>query len=250
MPWEAVPYRPSGTRATWAQVLLALSGVVAALGAMLQVQLLTMTDTIDQGRFDLEAYESTASLLALLGVAQVMLILATAFAFIAWQSRVTDDIPALGLGTPRWSPRWTIVAWFLPLANLVLPVLAMRDVARRLPGGPWTLLMAAWWVLWVVAGIIDRALANDPGPTVETVAALQAWLRRILLVATTGQLAFLGAAIMGILVVRRMEQGVRRAAATRPPEWRRPPDASTLPWEGAARHDAPATGWPDRSDRA
>jgi hypothetical protein len=225
-----------------------MSGLVAALGIGLGVQLLGIAQTIEVGRFDIDAYETAAGLLGLLGVAQVLLILVTAFAFIAWHSRVVEVIPALGLGTPRWSPRWAIVFWLVPLANLVVPYLSLRDVARRLPGGPWTLLMVGWWVLWVVAGILDRVLAADPGPTIETLAIIQAWLQRVLLLLVISQLAYLGAALLGILVVRRMERAIQRVATARPPEWRRPPDAAALTWGEPTSGEGPVPGWPGRRD--
>lgn len=212
----AVPWRSSATRASWAQSLLVLCAIVAALTALVLWQLLGFADIIDTFAFDLDAYQVSASLLTLLGVAQALLILATAVAFIAWQSRVVDNVPALGLGTPRWSPRWSIVAWFIPIGSLLLPLLAMRDLARRLPGGPWSMLMVTWWIAWVVASVVDRVVASDAGPSIETVATLQAWLRRILVVSMTAQVGFLVAAALGVLLVRRMEAAAQRAARVRP----------------------------------
>jgi len=211
-----VPWRSSATRARWAQVLLTLSGIVAALTVLVLWQLLGFAEILDTFAFDIDAYQASADLLTLLGVAQVLLILATAVAFIAWQSRVVDNVPALGLGTPRWSPRWSIVAWLIPLGSLLLPVLAMRDVARRLAGGPWTLLMVTWWIAWVVASVMDRLVAIDVGPSIETVAAVQTWLRRILAVSLVSQVGFVVAAVLAVLLVRRMETAAQRAALVRP----------------------------------
>jgi hypothetical protein len=58
----------------------------------------------------------------------------------------------------RWTPGWTIAGWFIPIANLVIPFLVVRDIWRRSftpPTEPQTSasvspLLWWWWVTFVV----------------------------------------------------------------------------------------------------
>jgi hypothetical protein len=78
--------------------------------------------------------------------------LAACACFIVWSYRARRNVDRLPGSQPYWPTGFTIGAWFIPLANLVLPCLVVADIARnsvdpRDTAGrrAMTALAAAWW---------------------------------------------------------------------------------------------------------
>jgi hypothetical protein len=84
---------------------------------------------------------------SLLGLENLVTIIAM-ITFLVWIHRVFVAIRQTG-GTTRWSPGMAVGGWFIPLANVVLPWLTVRDALRAL-GRP-TALAGAWWLVWLLA---------------------------------------------------------------------------------------------------
>lgn len=92
--------------------------------------------------------------------------------FIVWQFRAAKNNEALDRPAPRFGPGWSIGGWFIPFANLAIPVLIMQDLWRgatptvsrgdprwRSAEGSW--LIGVWWAAWVVS--LLRFVANNSG---------------------------------------------------------------------------------------
>jgi hypothetical protein len=142
----------------------------------------------------------------------------TAILFLAWVHRVYGSLVALGLTRLRFSPRWAVGVFLVPLVNLVWPFLVVRDMwnaserdvrpgASSLRTSPW---IAAWWGLFVAASLVD------PGPwrLVQDPRSLAIGGSTVLLL--VGQLVEIAAAVVAIVVVRtigRRHDDVRRALA-------------------------------------
>ena len=63
-----------------------------------------------------------------------------------------------GTGTCKTRPGWAVGWWFIPLANLAMPCVAMLELDRRSTpdgaprrAGP---LLGCWWAGWLAAGIV------------------------------------------------------------------------------------------------
>ncbi len=50
--------------------------------------------------------------------------------FIVWMFRAAKNNEALGRSNARFGPGWSIGSWFIPIANLVIPVLIVQDLWR------------------------------------------------------------------------------------------------------------------------
>lgn len=84
-----------------------------------------------------------------------------AITFLMWLHRCYRNLPALGATELRFSPRWAVGWWFVPLANFVQPVRVVIEVwqasnaaqgqntraGRARLGTP--LRIWLWWGLWV-----------------------------------------------------------------------------------------------------
>jgi hypothetical protein len=78
--------------------------------------------------------------------------LAAGACFIVWSYRARRNVDRLPGSQPYWPTGFTIGAWFIPLANLVLPCLVVADIARNSVDPrdtcgrrAMTALAAAWW---------------------------------------------------------------------------------------------------------
>lgn len=83
-----------------------------------------------------------------------VLLLAAGVVFLLWlyQARVNAEMLA---ARPLWLGRgWAIGAWFVPLANLMLPPMVVADV-RRASSGRSSSLVAAWWTAVLGAVALD-----------------------------------------------------------------------------------------------
>jgi tetrahydromethanopterin S-methyltransferase subunit G len=88
-------------------------------------------------------------------------VLATAVVFITWLYRARKNLDAFPEATPTMKAGWAIGGWFIPFANLVIPCRVAASVARESLGGAG--LAYSWWVVWLVANVVDRGLARDNG---------------------------------------------------------------------------------------
>jgi Domain of unknown function (DUF4328) len=145
--------------------------------------------------------------------------LAIIVVFIIWMFRTAKNNEALGRKGARFSPGWSIGSWFIPFADLVIPVLIMQDLWRgsdtgsprgdprwRQVGG--SALVGWWWCLLLLSfvrftysgsGLHGSGSLDD----IETSNS----------VALAGVVATAIAAVLAVLVVRAL--GRRQLATLR-----------------------------------
>ncbi|HLM16466.1 MAG TPA: DUF4328 domain-containing protein [Acidimicrobiia bacterium] len=88
--------------------------------------------------------------------------LAIVVLFITWQFRSAKNNEALARPGARFGPGWSIGAWFIPIANLVIPVMIVQDLWRgatpstprgdpRWRSAPGSWLVGIWWTAWLLS---------------------------------------------------------------------------------------------------
>jgi hypothetical protein len=102
-------------------------------------------------------------------LAQLALFLGTAIAFLVWLYRAEVNVRALGAEDMMVSPGWAVGWFFVPLVQLVMPFVAVRELwkASATPRD-WQLgasspLIPLWWACWlgsVISGNIAFALSR------------------------------------------------------------------------------------------
>ena len=108
------------------------------------------------------APESVAVSLGLTGILPWIALLVFAIAYFLWLHRAAANLGA-GAEGMRYSPAWHVASYFVPLANIVVPFFAMRELWNRSHGEPPELADAAvgpiavWWTCWVAAVLIFGA---------------------------------------------------------------------------------------------
>jgi hypothetical protein len=201
------PYRPSWIRARWAMALVGLTVGLVAVGTLIEASAFEFIGT-DASPARLDAWASAYDLSW--SLSSLMLIV-SGIAFLAWQSRVVENVPALGAGQPMASPRWSIAWWFIPIANVWMPYRVVADLWHRLGttrAGRRSTLVLVWWVLWL-AGDLVWAVAGRFSPT-----SVDEW-RLYFAVSIAGDLAMLGAGVALLLVIWEIERRVTDREARR-----------------------------------
>ncbi|MCX5109875.1 DUF4328 domain-containing protein [Streptomyces sp. NBC_00378] len=148
-----------------AKAVVVLLAVVAAADLLAVAAGLNSRRVIAAGlENDFATYDEAEATLAdnlygTAGVLQSLVSLATAVVFIIWFRRVRLNAEVFDPSTQPMRPGWAVGAWFVPIANLVLP--------RRIAGGIWTAsaqtntdgswrtvpatVMNLWWGFWIIS---------------------------------------------------------------------------------------------------
>ncbi|WP_330186402.1 DUF4328 domain-containing protein [Dactylosporangium sp. AC04546] len=129
--------------------------------------------------------------------------------FIVWLYLARDNFDRRNDNNVGWRKGWTIGGWFIPLANLVIPYLVVKEIfARSSPDRTWTSdrVVTAWWLALIVSLFsYTEATTWADGTTQVTTPTGVA-----IVTAAAGALA----ALMGALLVRRVTTWQDGAPAT------------------------------------
>jgi hypothetical protein len=199
----------------WVSVAVSIFGAVAfanraaVAGDILDFDVgrADLADVLDlqQRSDDADSLVGAASLL-MLGCSLAILVL-----LVVWMWRVAKNAEASGRERPRFAAGWTIGGWFVPFANLVIPVLVMQDLWRAsdatVPlGDPeWRRARGSALVGWWWAAHLLALLRFGGGGDVESRDDLEA-LRTMDGLAAFGMVAAIAAAILLVSVVRRLSR--------------------------------------------
>jgi hypothetical protein len=168
-----VPRAPTGL-ARALRVLLIVEAAAVALSALAALALRRSAHRYVDGRETLHRFDVARGLfvasVALYGALAIAIFVVT----LVWQYRLAEnhrrlDRPGTSLGTPGWA----IGAWFIPIANLVLPFLSIRELWRgadpAVPPGDRRWKQARldsvlwwWWLLFVGSNLVG--LPRGPRP--------------------------------------------------------------------------------------
>ncbi len=197
---------PSGVRSArlrsrFAIGLLAVAAAVDVVAVLVDVIGLGVLEEALAGTLteaDAIAFDQS---MATAGTTQTVVLVLTAIAFLAWLSRSVDNVAGLGGGTPVATPTMSIVWWFVPVANLVMPYRTVADLYRRMAPSErvGTGLVLAWWVVWILGNFVSQlAGLLWAGDTIEVLqSGLQLWV--------AADLLDVAAAVLAIVVIRRIQ---------------------------------------------
>jgi hypothetical protein len=159
------PPRSSIRRATYAMGFVGIASAALAWAAVQELRGLSLLDqshvvsTVEMDQWELAVGKANELHLGTL--------IAAAVAVLAWLSRVVENTPRLGGGQPAVSPRGSIIWWFVPIASQFKPYQIVADIWRRLSTAPdeaRVSVIRAWWILWVVGGLVDYVILWLPAP--------------------------------------------------------------------------------------
>jgi hypothetical protein len=149
-----------------------------------------VVDDYNQFRTNYAATEDASRLLGMAAIALAALLVATTVVFIVWTWRSAKNNEVLGRVQPRHTSGWAIGGWLIPIGNLWIPVQIMQDLWEgsdpevqgryRVQGFGRSPLISWWWGLFLAS----RVLAATP----------------------VGAICAIPAAVLAILVVRRVTE--------------------------------------------
>jgi heme/copper-type cytochrome/quinol oxidase subunit 2 len=155
---------------------------------------------------------------AALGLAQLVTFLLAAILFLRWFHRAYANLRALGADGLPHGPGWAVGYWFVPIINLVRPATVACDIWNASDPGAdpvsWRrrkhpAFVLAWWLTFLLAGIITRAGvqlwngADDPTA-----------LRQAAIVFLVADVFFLVAGTLAVTFVRRTTARQQRRASS------------------------------------
>ena len=212
IPPDAESSAPRSPRSAHLRSRIAIGtlGIIAVLGVLAGFQDIYAMDVFDRAfAGTLSNSEATEfdSAFGTMGMLQLLAIILAAIAFLAWQSRSVDNVPALGGGTPTVTPAWSIGWWFIPIANLFKPYQVVADLYRRMApveriGAG---IVVVWWVVWMVNNLVGQ-LAGRLYAAADDLASVQTSL--VLWALTDfGDVVGAGLAIVIVLRIQRWADG-------------------------------------------
>jgi len=198
--WDNV-YRSPRTRAGWSVAAIALTAL-AALAMLL--------DTVASlALFGAPVAASTGVLIVGWFIAAAAWVLAglvaAPVAVAVWMHRAYGNLGLLGPGPVRWSPGWAAGAWFVPVANLVVPAVITSELwsaSGPTDGRPST-AMATWWAAWV--GGLVLAAVSFPLHLAAADFGVQLLADTLGILSDVGFVLAGGLAIVGVLVITRRQ---------------------------------------------
>lgn len=205
--------RPVAGLAKAATILLGIVAAMTLVAALLDMAYAGSIDTfIEEESFAAlqdvdDAETAVAGWAALVGLTT----LATAVVFLVWQARMRRNAEALGAAGFRYGHALAVGCWFIPLANLAMPKIVINDLWRgtdpsdpngyRVEGRPVGSIVNWWWALWIAGGFVG-AIVGAQDPDLDDLESFANVVRLSGLLS----LVSVGAAVLGILVVRRLTQ--------------------------------------------
>ncbi len=205
-------------------VLLVLSAVANGLLILALLALRASVDDYSGGAASLGDVEDMVGVVGLAFVAVSGLMIAVFVLTIVWEWRLAKNHQLLGRPDTAFGPGWAIGAWFIPLANFVIPILQLRDLwkgsAPGLPRGSpvWKrqstgALLWVWWGLFVASVVIDWISSISVDEETDEISEVTGQLDRLTGVAVLAYSLRIAAAILFILVIKRLTARQEAAVA-------------------------------------
>jgi hypothetical protein len=147
----------------------------------------------------IQIVEADYSLQQIIEIVQLIIFISTAILFLIWIHRAHRNLPALGARNLKYSPKWAVWGFFVPILFFYRPFQVVREIWKasdpRLGEYSWQRwptpsLIQWWWALHLIVMISGSAFTTDGG-TISVKATLP--------------IRIVGA-ILAIFVVRKIDQ--------------------------------------------
>jgi hypothetical protein len=247
-------------------VLLSVIAAFYAIGFLIELgYIATLQDYLSGEATRQEVEDAQLASAGIQFVPSLLTLVAAGF-FVAWTYRAYDNLKRTGVADLRYDANWAIAAWFIPVAWWIRPKQILNDVWRAGEAGvevrdsswqdrPVSPVLHWWWAAWVGSALVGIAAAivgfDDDG--ILTGRAEYEREQEAATIAAPGMLCTIAAAILAVIVVRRIterEERLREAVlAQAPAPATEPPAESTVSKvdQGLIAEDArwrcPVCGW-------
>lgn len=118
-------------RAIWTLALLDVFGltvIIAAVSAVLEIGLLR--DLQDGDAVSISKTTGNDDRQRIVSSLYFLTFVSTVVAFCFWMHRVSRNPSPLGAKEWRFTPRWAVICWFVPVMQLMRPYQVVREICR------------------------------------------------------------------------------------------------------------------------
>jgi hypothetical protein len=192
-------------------VLLASCGLLALSLVGAYTNRSNVLDDMLDGNVNLHKARGADTIVHILSGLAAVVAIATIVLFIIWFHRVAHNNVALGRLGERYTPGWAIGGWFVPVANLWIPLRIAQDLwrgadARTLGDPDWrrsrgSAICGWWWALFLLSRvptfIASGRTRDDAAHAIETAKSTNSTL-------AVANLLTAGAAVLAIAFVLKL----------------------------------------------
>jgi Domain of unknown function (DUF4328) len=90
----------------------------------------------------------------------LLALLVTGVCFLIWWHHSVANLKAAGQPVSA-SPEWATAMWFVPFANLVLPLRIMKELAETAQDRRRAHQASLWWAAWIISNVVSLAATNS-----------------------------------------------------------------------------------------
>lgn len=161
-------FRDATSLAKWTTLSL-YAQIAVTVGALISGYLEYETlIALKEGTFEsqqaaVSAAEASDNRQGLVGLAQLIVLIASGFLILRWIHRANWNARALGAENMQFTPGWSIGWYFVPIANLWKPYQAMKEIwmasatSKEWQSQTVPTLLGLWWTLWIVHSMLGNA---------------------------------------------------------------------------------------------
>ncbi|MDK1025947.1 MAG: DUF4328 domain-containing protein [Actinomycetota bacterium] len=207
--------RPTLTTALSIALAVASAVLLVAAYSALQYASALQKFTGSLSDQEIESLASVELVWASWSAVALFLLVFTGVLVIVWTNTTSRSFDNRGPIGRRWRGGWTIGAWLIPLANLVIPKLMFNEIEkiaqvpyRGVPiGEEWRMRQRSqlgdlWWLLWIGGAIPSQLIQAVIGDPVGDAGRLAV----VLNINSLTHALFAGAGISLAFLVRRIER--------------------------------------------
>jgi hypothetical protein len=246
---DGEPPRPLARIARTLVPLLSVIAVLYGISFLVELSYIGALQDYLEGNASVTDVENAQAASAGVQFLAGLLQLVAAGFFIAWAYRAYDNLRRTSVAELRYDANWAIAAWFIPVAWWIRPKQMLNDVWRAGEAGvevrdsswhdrPVSPILHWWWAAWVAAALVGIAAAvvGFDSDTMLSGRAEYEQEQEAQTIAAPGMLCTIAAAILAVVVIRRITDRQERlrelvlAESPRPPA----PAADAAPAAGEA----------------
>jgi hypothetical protein len=139
----------------WVQALLYTFIALSAVGIVSDIWQL---DLLASEPFTSEEADANDLRQRIVGIVTMVSAVGAMLVVSVWTYRASSNAHKLGAQGLRYTPRWAVGGYFIPLANLWMPYQVMKEIAQasRDPSAwqsrGWPRSLPLWWFSWLATG--------------------------------------------------------------------------------------------------
>ncbi|MCG6158000.1 DUF4328 domain-containing protein [Rubinisphaera margarita] len=150
--------KPLSRLATPLLVLLKLQIVLLVIAVIFDITQVYLFQQASEGVDVVESLESVLFGNGIVALVQVAFFVITGIIFLRWKYRANKNLRELSTQEFEYTPGWAVGAYFVPLANLVMPYRAMKEIwtAAHRQEEEQTRFLGLWWGAWIISGTLGQ----------------------------------------------------------------------------------------------